>query len=287
MRLRFPRPSKRGCLILLLLATFFLVLRPTPIFGPVKMFFVSIFAPIQAQLFKAGSKLSRLVGDVAHKRDLAEQNRQLRERIEKLEAALSAEIDRRYSMQEELDSLKVFLSEHEDEEVKGVVAHVVGWDSTGWRSSILIDKGAPHGVGKNQPVVWHDYVVGVVEEVETWSTTSRVKLLTDPQCRVMARAVRSQAKCIVEGTADGQCHLKYVFDSADIKKGDIITTTGEHGIFPRHVLIGTVTSVETSEVGLFKKVIVQPRMSPRSLESVFVIERLSARAGRPTGKKRK
>ncbi|NOZ21264.1 MAG: rod shape-determining protein MreC [Planctomycetes bacterium] len=287
MRLKVPRPSKRACLILLLLATFFLVLRPSPIFKPMKMFFVSILAPVQAHIFSAGSKISMFLGDVADRRDLAEENRRLRERVEKLEAALSSEVDRRHALQEELNSLNIFLSRHEDEEIKGVPAHVIGWDSADWRSSIIIDRGAKDGVEKNQPVLWHDFAVGMVEDA--WGTTSRVKLLTDPQCRIMARSVRSRAKCIVEGTADGRCRLKYVFDSADIKKNDVLTTTGEHGIFPRHVLVGTVMSVEPSDsgVGLFKKVIVQPRMAPGELESVFVVERLSARVRRGAEGKRK
>lgn len=285
MRLKLPRPSRRATIILLILLTFFIALRNISFLEPVKMFVVSIFAPAQAQLFKLGGKVSTFLGDVSEKRNLAKRNRELEETVKELQDLLASETDRRRSREEELRSLKAFLREHDDETIEGVQAHVIGWGSASWRSSIVIDRGSTHGVEKHQPVVWHDHVVGMV--AEAWGTTSRVKLITDPQCRIMGRSIRSGEKCIVEGTADGRCRLKYVFDSVDIRPGDLIVTTGEHGIFPKHVNIGTVLSSEGGEVGLFRNVVVQPRMLPSKLEAVLVVERLSARAQKKTTKRKR
>jgi len=280
MRPRFPRPPKRVLPILLVLLTFFLVLRHVTFLEPVKMFVVSIFSPVQSRVYRAGTAVKNFATDASGRHKLAEQNRRLLDRIDELESALAGERDKRASREEQLRGLRAFLHAHQDERPEGVLAHVIGWGSANWRSSIIIDKGPAQGVQENQPVVWHDYVVGVVAKTE--GTTSLVKLITDPQCRVMGRSVRSQEKCIVEGTADGRCRLKHVFDSIDIKKGDGIVTTGEHGIFPRHMLVGTVVSSEQGEVGLFRNIVVRPRMSPSKLESVLVIERLSSRTGHRT-----
>lgn len=275
MTRKFPRPSRRTVVIILILATFFAALRQIPGLGPAKMLVVSAFAPVQARLFSLGAKASSFLADLSQRRDLAKENQALKERISQLESVLAGEYDRRLAREEELQSLKVFLREHEDETIEGIPAHVVGCDSANWRSSIVIDRGSADGVEEHQPVVWNNHVVGVV--AEAGEATSRVKLVTDPECRIMGRSARSREKCIVEGTADGKCHLKHVFDSVDIRKDDIIVTTGEDGIFPRHVLIGTVVSCDPSEVGLFQQVVVAPRMAPSQIETVLVIQRISAR----------
>ncbi len=126
MRLKLPRPSKRAVLIVLILVTFFIVLRQVPALEPVKMFIVSILAPVQGQIFKAGSKAADFLADTSKKRGLAKENRELRERISKLQSALTREYDKRLSIEAELKSLKVFLDGHEDEKIEGIRAHVTG-----------------------------------------------------------------------------------------------------------------------------------------------------------------
>ncbi len=65
--------------------------------------------------------------------------------------------------------------------------------------------------------------------------------------------------------------MKYVDRSQDIKPHDTIVTSGLDGIFPRGLLVGTVSSVHREGPGLFLNVQLAPAVNFRQLEQVLVV----------------
>jgi rod shape-determining protein MreC len=65
--------------------------------------------------------------------------------------------------------------------------------------------------------------------------------------------------------------LKYVARDADIKAGDRVISSGLGGVFPKGLLIGTVTSVTPPAVGISPYVEVQPAVNFDTLDEVMVI----------------
>src|SRR5262249_52116894 len=81
---------------------------------------------------------------------------------------------------------------------------------------------------------------------------------------------RSRARGIVAGMVDDGVIMKYVDRSQDLRTRDTIVTSGLDGIFPRGLLVGTVSGVHREGPGLFLTVQLPPAVSFRELEQVLV-----------------
>lgn len=58
-----------------------------------------------------------------------------------------------------------------------------------------------------------------------------------------------------------------------VKKGQLVTTSGMGGVFPKGLAIGTVDKVEPDENGLQKKVYIKPAADFYDIEHVMVVDR--------------
>jgi len=278
MSLRLPRPSKRLLIVIVLLITFYLVLRPLQWPVSPRMIIISLFKPVLSGASKVSTAMGRFADDIGRYAQLAEENRRLKERIAALESSLVRMRDTAIANEEKFMSIRTFLSAHEDLNIDGVAARIIGRDSSNWRASILVDKGPAEGVGPLQAVVWADAVVGVV--VESWNGpfggVSRVKLLSDPECKVWVRSVRSRSQGILQGAGGGMCVLgDRVQPNADFRVGDIIVTTGQAGIFPPSMLVGKV--VKRAAKAKRVQLLVTPRIQPDQLEHVLIVQRISSK----------
>jgi rod shape-determining protein MreC len=123
-------------------------------------------------------------------------------------------------------------------------------------------------------VVTDEGVVGVTSGVAL--SYSHVLLVVDPQSQVQSFAQRSRARGAVRGRSNGLCTLDYVLRDADVQVGDTLITSGLGGIYPRGLLVGSITAVAHEPPEMFKRVEVKPAVEFSSLEEVFVIlERLA------------
>lgn len=58
-----------------------------------------------------------------------------------------------------------------------------------------------------------------------------------------------------------------------VEKGQLVTTSGMGGVFPKGLAIGTVEKVEPDENGLQKKVFIKPAADFYDIEHVMVVDR--------------
>lgn len=139
--------------------------------------------------------------------------------------------------------------------------------------SFVIDRGSSDGISKYDPVITANGLVGVVVKVS--KTYSRVQTILSPEVPVGAYCVRTKDPGVVEGSVElagkGRCKMMYIDRSSDIKKGDVIVTSGNSGLFPVDRVIGTVEEVGTEESGLSLYAIIKPAVDLDSITNVFVI----------------
>jgi len=76
---------------------------------------------------------------------------------------------------------------------------------------------------------------------------------------------------IVRGAGSRGCMVRYISKIQDVKEGDVIMTSGMSNIFPKGLLIGTVSQVEHKDVGLFLKIQVTPFVDFSTLEEVLIL----------------
>jgi rod shape-determining protein MreC len=145
--------------------------------------------------------------------------------------------------------------------------------------SVTIAAGSSSGIAAGDVVVSPaGGLVGIVDK--TFSGVSRVTLLTDEQSSVTSTDLTSP-------TAIGEVHrggggstvlvLDRVPKAKYVGVGDKVITAGSLGkgalpsMFPRGILVGTVTSESDTDVNPFKTIQVQPAVDFSSLRSVIVL----------------
>ncbi|MEQ9618003.1 MAG: rod shape-determining protein MreC [Deltaproteobacteria bacterium] len=163
--------------------------------------------------------------------------------------------------------LKKLLEFKEDISYPVVSANVIGASPSILRSQVVIvGKGTMDGVYEGMPVASSDGIVGRI--LLAGDKSSEVLLITDPVSAVDAYIHRTRARGIVKGAGNG-CQMEYIEKKSDVSTGDKVISSGKDGFFPKGVIIGTVTAVDTK--GSFITASVSPHVDLNSLEEVVII----------------
>lgn len=125
---------------------------------------------------------------------------------------------------------------------KVLVGELIGVDPDPFTQRILIDKGGKDGVFLGQPVLDARGLMGQVVEVMPYS--ARVLLLTDTSHSIPVQVNRNGLRAIASGTGNPErLELRHVADTADIKVGDLLLSSGMGQRFPSGYPVAKVTEV--------------------------------------------
>ncbi len=199
-------------------------------------------------------------------RGLRQENRDLQAEVNRLRAELLA----REEAVRENARLTALLRLQQDTLSGGTAtltpARIIGKDATIWFRTLLINKGSRHGIVRNMPVISPEGLVGRVIEVTPFS--ARVQLITDLVSSVGAVIQRNRVIGVVTGRVESALEMRYVPLTADVIVGDRVITSGMGGVFPKGIVIGTVSAVRTPVGALFAEVEVEPAAPFSHLEEV-------------------
>ena len=109
---------------------------------------------------------------------------------------------------------------------------------------------------------------------------SKVQLLIDRNAAAGAIVERTRAQGVVVGVGTDELRMDYVPGTADVKKGDLVVTSGIDGIYPKGFVIGTIESVDRGS-GTYHEIRVRPAVDFSRLEEVLVV--ITPPAGRDAG----
>ncbi len=200
----------------------------------------------------------------------------LKEDNNKLQSSINELLEENNRLTEELKlsaRLKKLLEFKERETTRIVAAEILGLSNSvlggGWTRTMIINKGTRDSIRADMPVVSPTGVVGRI--INSNRFTSTVLLITDPRSNVDATAQRSRVKGIIGGNGAKDLTLKYVRELDDVKVGDHIVTAGLGTIFPKGLLIGTVSKAGKGSDNFFKDIEVRPAASFETLEEVLII----------------
>lgn len=114
-----------------------------------------------------------------------------------------------------------------------------------YNQRIVIDKGQLKGVALGSPVIDTGGVVGQVTRV--YPLTAEVTLLTDRDQTIPVLNIRTGARNIASGDSLSGIplvELKFVPASADVKEGDLLTTSGIDGVYPAGLQVARISHIE-------------------------------------------
>ncbi len=148
-------------------------------------------------------------------------------------------------------------------------AHIIGRNVSNWYRAMVIDKGARDGVHAEMGVITDAGVVGRIVRVNP--TTSIMLLLSDPNVAITGMIQTSRDEGIIQGTPQGNIHMKYLPQLSRVQVGDTVVTSGLTDDFPRGLHIGHIQDVTKSATDLFQSGEVTPIVDFSKLEGVLVI----------------
>ena len=107
--------------------------------------------------------------------------------------------------------------------------------------SAIITRGSSRGVRIGQPVRDPDGLVGRV--IEAGRDSARLLLVTDVNSNVPVRVERTGHAGLASGVNGRFMHLLYVEPDAELRIGDRLVTSGQGGVFPPGIAVGTIASL--------------------------------------------
>lgn len=183
------------------------------------------------------------------------------------------------SLENEIQELKELLELNKTKSsFKKENATVISRNNEYWLNTIVIDKGKDNKIKKGMAVITKDGLIGKISNVT--KTTSEVKLITTSDIKyktsVTIRVNNKDYYAILNGYDSNKHLLKVVAvdKSIDIKKGDIVLTSGL-GNIPQGIYIGTIDSYEMDNYELSKIVYIKAKQDFNNINYVTVLKELN------------
>ncbi|MCX7726748.1 MAG: rod shape-determining protein MreC [Chitinispirillaceae bacterium] len=215
---------------------------------------ISIFYPLNIVLIQT-NKIKNVFAE----------NRRLKEEV----ATLKIKIATLEDMASENEHLRKMLNISSKISYNLFPARVVSYDPSFYPRSIVIDAGRSDSVSLWMPVINEQGLVGKV--IQVMNHLSVVQLLKDPSNRVSVMLRKSGAIGILECDNGFDFFIRFRNDE-QVEKGDTVLTSGLGGIYPKGILVGTVTDIHKNGDPLFKMVKVKISTNLNRLETLFVIK---------------
>jgi rod shape-determining protein MreC len=114
-------------------------------------------------------------------------------------------------------------------------------------------------------------LVGKVSEVR--HSHAYLLLLTDINFSAGARIQTSRTEGVVSGTGFRKCQLKYIPYEEEVRKGDVVITSGLDSLFPPGIPVGYVSRVNKKDIGIFQEIEVIPYADNTKTEVVAIIRK--------------
>lgn len=248
--------------------------------SPVTAAIGTVLSPFQKGASFVEGKAAHLIDHFNAFDALEAENEQLRQKVAQLEQTVR-------DAQEALDEnerLRVLTGLiKENPQFTYDMAEVIARSPGEWATTISIDKGSSAGVEKNDLVVTSEGMVGYVSLAAP--TYSEVTTLLDTNMMAGALVTRTRETGVAQGDyelmGEGMLRLSYLSKDSDVVIGDTIQTSGEGGVFPKGVMIGTVERVMIEESGMNNYAVIRPFVDPETVSHVYIITGLTETQAEP------
>ncbi|MBR0536319.1 MAG: rod shape-determining protein MreC [Clostridia bacterium] len=230
----------------------------------------TIFSPLNS----LASTISESLSDVSasfrsstlYQAEIVELEQQLEEKRKQL--ADYDELKKKVEAYEKFYGIK-----QKNEDFQFSYGSVISKDAADAYGSFVLNTGSNDGVSVGDPVIYGEYVIGVVKKVNF--TTCVVYSILDPRVNVGAFESGTKEYGYVSGDPklynSNLCKLYGLNSTTSIVKGGIVCTSGAGGVFPNGLIIGEVEAVKSDEVSSAYYAEIKPFCLPNEVTDVFVI----------------
>ena len=168
------------------------------------------------------------------------------ERLKEENASLRLLQNKVYQLSSDNQKLSQLLNYKPDGEKHFVTARIVADNGGSFSKSVLVQAGTVDGISKGDLALTELGVLGRV--IEVGSLASRVLLITDYTSRIPVKVGEDGVLAILSGDNSVLLKLIAVPEGAQINVGDLVMTSGHSGVYPAGLSLGTVVSMEGSNI---------------------------------------
>ena len=186
--------------------------------------------------------------------------------------ALSTRASQVEQLTHENERLRALLNLSQRLDVAGQAAEVLYDTTDPYTRRVVINKGQVAGVKAGSPVMDEAGVLGQVTRV--YPMLSEVTLLIDRDQVIPALNTRSGVRGLAHGdptVGNGVLDLRFMPASADVKEGDLFTTSGMDGVYPPGLPVAKVLSVEKRSDSPFLRIRMAPLATANDVRHVMVL----------------
>ncbi|MDI6783969.1 MAG: rod shape-determining protein MreC [bacterium] len=236
-------------------------------------FFDHAYRTLESAIAPLNKLVTNSVQTIQQEFDYLSRMKQLHRELnyaKKEKAILHQQISWYTSDRQALTRLRKLLELREKLPYQTVSAEVIATSPSNYYFTITIDKGSSQGLKRNMVVLSTDGVIGRVLQVAAQS--SKVLLISDQRSAVGAVIDRTRARGIIDGIGKGAGKLTLEQTDTDVKIGDTLVTSGLGGVFPKDLVLGTISKIERHpRSGWITAILVTPAASVFRTEEVLVI----------------
>ena len=205
----------------------------TEAYGATRQVTDTIVAPVGGVLSAPFRWVRNGVGFIGSYWNAANENRRLKRELAEMRQWQTVAV----ALRDRNERLEAVLGLRTEPPIPMASARVV-IDSRGpFANARLADAGSSAGIAIGNPVMTERGLVGRVVGVS--SNVSRILLLTDVASRTPVMIDRTNARAILSGDGGPNPKLDYLRGRDPVKKGDRVLTSGDGGVFPRGLPVGT------------------------------------------------
>jgi len=213
----------------------------------------NVLYPVQRVLLVPRDAIALAGTYVTEVTGLRQENAELK-RIEALNAKALLQIEQ---LANENKRLRDLAGARERAAVRSVLAEVLYETRDPFTRKLVLDKGAQQQVSIGQPVIDAKGLIGQVTRVFQFS--SEMTLVTDRNMTVPVVLQRTGMRSVAfGGAAPGRLELRYLASSADLREGDLLTTSGLDALYPPGLPVGRIERIERGGDNDFVKVLIAP-----------------------------
>ena len=234
----------------------------------------TVVAPIQWLVAVPSDVLAWGSLALSDQRALVEENRRLREQV----LHLSHRVQHMSSLTAENVRLRELLGAAARLDASYITAELLSLDSDPFTHQMVIDRGRRNGVFVGQPVLDASGLVGQVTAVSAYS--SRVLMVADASHALPIQVNRNGLRFVLQGSGQYDAlRVIHVPDTADIRVGDLLVTSGLAGRFPPGYPVARVTEVVHDPGQPFARVTAEP-VAIGSFDAILAANRAAASSSR-------
>ena len=223
--------------------------------------------PIQYLINLPNNLQESLYENFLNREEIISQNQKLKE--ENLN--LKSQMQQIYRLESENKRLYELIDSKPKTENTYLFADIISTSKILNKHQILINRGSRDGIQLGSSIVNADGIVGHVIRDQIFA--SEVLLISDLEHAIPVEIVRTGLRTIAVGTGEfNSLKINTLPKNSDLKKEDIVITSGLGGRYPEGFPVGTIKEIIAEAGNPFLEVEILPFANLKTINEVWVIQ---------------